>query len=298
MDLTPFKLDIDELLDEFCEEKCTTLADMKRVWLAKKFSYIYEAKPTSNSAFFMQSLYAHSIGKLWVKDEHQHFNMLRTVRECVISDASYMASFGALSQRLGGLYCLYCLYETQPCKPCFKIYLSLGELKRLKELVIDAKENGIGVVPAVVKRMLEKTMFLFGFVDILGCSVTQRVEEIAKLQNKRARIAFDRLFANSQIESYLNMDLGAELELKTLKKMSTEYARAKELAMKEASPAAEVEDVLHINENEKTACDTVESIVEQWEAQKDDFYKQTGINRHNEIVPADAFNEIEQLLEE
>nr|CAD1841406.1 unnamed protein product [Ananas comosus var. bracteatus] len=272
MDLTPFKLDIDELLDEFCEEKCTTLADMKRVWLAKKISYIYEAKPTSNSAFFMQSLYAHSIG--------------------------YMASFGALSQRLGGLYCLYCLYETQPYKPCFKIYLSLGELKRLKELVIDAKENGIGVVPAVVKRMLEKTMFLFGFVDILGCSVTQRVEEIAKLQNKRARIAFDRLFANSQIESYLNMDLGAELELKTLKKMSMEYARAKELAMKEASPAAEVEDVLHINENEKTACDTVESIVEQWEAQKDDFYKQTGISRHNEMVPADAFNEIEQLLEE
>lgn len=69
-------------------------------------------------------------------------------------------------------------------------------MKRLKELVIDAKENGIGVVPAVVKRMLEKTMFLFGFVDILGCSVTQRVEEIAKLQNKRARIAFDRYLTN------------------------------------------------------------------------------------------------------
>nr|XP_018676665.1 PREDICTED: uncharacterized protein LOC103972792 isoform X1 [Musa acuminata subsp. malaccensis] len=61
MDLTPFKLDADELLDEFTEGNYTTLADMKRVWMAKKFSYIYEAKPTSNEAFFMQSLYSYSI---------------------------------------------------------------------------------------------------------------------------------------------------------------------------------------------------------------------------------------------
>nr|XP_018676666.1 PREDICTED: uncharacterized protein LOC103972792 isoform X2 [Musa acuminata subsp. malaccensis] len=90
MDLTPFKLDADELLDEFTEGNYTTLADMKRVWMAKKFSYIYEAKPTSNEAFFMQSLYSYSIR--------------------------------ALLRRLGGLYCLYCLYETQPYKPAFKIY--------------------------------------------------------------------------------------------------------------------------------------------------------------------------------
>lgn len=62
MDLTPFKLDIDELIDEFVEGESTTLADMKRVWVSRKFSYIFEASPSNNLAFFMQSLYAHTIG--------------------------------------------------------------------------------------------------------------------------------------------------------------------------------------------------------------------------------------------
>lgn len=108
MDLTPFKRDIDELIDAFAEVELglflfpvpiffvgylqmvtwrlflgfgpwcflmhvdfgywqgesTSLADMKRIWLSKKFSYIYEARPSTNLAFFMQSLYAHSIGRL------------------------------------------------------------------------------------------------------------------------------------------------------------------------------------------------------------------------------------------
>lgn len=45
MDLTSFKLDIDDLLDEFSQGKYTTLADMKTVWMTMKFSYIYQAKP-------------------------------------------------------------------------------------------------------------------------------------------------------------------------------------------------------------------------------------------------------------
>jgi len=48
-----------ELLGEF-----TTLANMKRVWLSRKFSYIFEANPPTKLAFFIQSLYAHTIGKL------------------------------------------------------------------------------------------------------------------------------------------------------------------------------------------------------------------------------------------
>ncbi|KAJ0102980.1 hypothetical protein Patl1_06652 [Pistacia atlantica] len=100
MDLSPFKRDIDELIDEFVEGELTTLADMKKVWLSRKFTYIYEASPSNNLSFFMQSLYAHTI--------------------------RHMVSTASLSCRLGGLYCLYCLYETQPFKPSFKIYLSLG----------------------------------------------------------------------------------------------------------------------------------------------------------------------------
>lgn len=272
MDLTPFKLDIDELVDDYVKEELTTLADMKRVWAAKKFSYIYEARPSSNSACFMQSLFAHAIG--------------------------HMVSEASLSQRLGGLYCLYCLYGTQPYKPCFKIYLSLGELKRLKALVIDAKQNGIGVVSALVKRMMDKNMFLFGFVDIDGGSITQSVEEITKLQSKRVQIAYDKLLSNTRIDDYLHMDLGMELDLEALKKMSTDYAKAKELAVKEASGRVDVEDIKHIAENKKLVGNMVEDIVKEWDVQKETFSKQTGIYRRNDIVAADDFEELERLLSE
>ncbi|XP_010935449.1 uncharacterized protein [Elaeis guineensis] len=220
MDLSPLKLDIDELLDEFTKGNFTTLADMKKVWMAKKFSYIYEAKPTTNSALFMQSLYAHCI----------------------------------------------------------------RELKRLKALVVDAKENNMGIAPALVKRMLDGNMFLFGFVDIVGGSVTQRVDEITKLQHRRAQIACEKLLTNTHIEDYLRMDLGTELELQTLKKMSTEYAKVKELAIQEASHAVEIKDIKHIAENNKMVGDMVQEIVKEWDAQKEAFYKQTGISHQNEIV--------------
>ncbi|KAJ4720107.1 Small nuclear RNA activating complex (SNAPc), subunit SNAP43 protein [Melia azedarach] len=86
MDLFPFKQDIDDLIDEFVKAESTTLADMKRVWLSRKFSYIYEARPSTNLSFFLQSLYAHTI--------------------------RHMVSTASFSQRLGGIYCLYCLHET------------------------------------------------------------------------------------------------------------------------------------------------------------------------------------------
>ncbi|KAF8389132.1 hypothetical protein HHK36_025818 [Tetracentron sinense] len=300
MNLTPFKLDIDELINEFSEViiffqfkhllklqgNSKTLADMKRVWLSRKFSFIYEASPSTNLAFFMQSLYAHSIG--------------------------HMVSTASLSHRLGGLYCLYCLYETQPFKPPFKIYLSLGELKRLKNLVVDAKEEHIKVVPALIKRMLERNMLLFGFVDINEGSLTERVQEITNLQNAHMHIAYEKyiansynfimLLANTRIEHFLHMDLGMELDLKLLKKMSTEYEEAKELAIKgtflspfpvlfshsfiyfllnclifkEAGDLVDVQNIKHITENKKVIGDVVEKIAEDWNIQKEVFNQQTG----------------------
>ncbi|KAI0496997.1 hypothetical protein KFK09_023323 [Dendrobium nobile] len=272
MDPTTFKLDIDELLDDFTRDNSTTLADMKRVWFAKKFSYIYEASPRSNSVFFMQSLFSHSIG--------------------------HMGSSTSLSQRLGGLYCLYCLYETQPYKPRVKIYLCLGELKRLKLLVVDAKENGIRVVPALVKRMLTENMFLFGSSD--SCSVTQRVDEVTKLHDKNLQIAYEKLLSNTEIEDYVHMNLGVELGLESFKKMSTEYAKAKEEAIKEASNSVGMEDLKHIAENRKLASEMVEKLVEEWDSQKESFYKQTGISNCRELALADVegFAEVERLLDE
>ncbi|KAJ8513570.1 hypothetical protein OPV22_004004 [Ensete ventricosum] len=246
----PFKLDIDELVDEFNEGNHTTLADMKKMWMAKKFSYIYEAKPISNEAIFMQSLYSYSI--------------------------SHMVSIGAPSRRLGGLYCLYCLYETQPYKPAFKIYLSLCELKRLKILVIDAKK----------------------IVDRVDGYESQRVDEIMKLENKRIQIAYDKLLGNTLIEDYLHMDLGTELELSTLKKMSKEYAAAKELAISEAMGTVDIKDVKHIAEEKKLVGDMVDDIVKDWNAQKESFCQQTGINTRNDVMAVDEFYELEHLLNE
>ncbi|GJW88191.1 transcription initiation factor IIA subunit 2 [Tanacetum coccineum] len=41
-------------------------------------------------------------------------------------------------------------------------FLLSGQLKRLKELVIDAKKENVGVVPALVNTMLDRNLFLFG----------------------------------------------------------------------------------------------------------------------------------------
>ena len=42
----------------------------------------------------------------------------------------------------------------------------------------------------------------------------------------------------------------------------------------------------------------VEGIVKEWDAQKETFYKQTGISQRNEIVAVDEFEELELLLNE
>ncbi|KAK1293609.1 hypothetical protein QJS10_CPB17g02576 [Acorus calamus] len=244
---------------------------MKSIWRSRKFSFIYEAKPSSNLALFMQSLFAHSIG--------------------------YMVKTDSLSRRLGGLYCLYCLYLTQPFKPPFKIYLSLGELKRLKCLVVDAKQNGVEVVPVLIKQMLEKNMFLFGCVEIADDVVSERVNEMTKLQNLQLQVAYQRLFGNSRIDEYVHMDLGMELDLKGIKEMSTEYARSKKLAIEEAGELIDIQDIKHIAENEKLIGDKVEKIVDDWNAQKETFYKETGVLHSNEMVAVDDFDEeLENLL--
>ncbi|KAK4257427.1 hypothetical protein QN277_007018 [Acacia crassicarpa] len=265
MNLTSFKLDIDELIDEFTQGGSTAFASMKRVWLSKKFSYIYEASPSTNLAFFMQSLYAHSIG--------------------------YMVGTASFLHRLGGLYCLYCLYETQPFKPPFRVYLSLGELRKLRLLVVDAKAGDIKVVPTLVKRMLESNMFLFGAVDLMEGSVEETVNQLEQLQNARIQVAYKKLFESTPIEQNIHMDLGTEVDLNLLKKMSSEYAEAKSIAIKEASNDVDVQNIKHIAENNELLGDTVEKIADDWQAQRESFCKQTGLGNN------DGYGqELEQLL--
>ncbi|KAK2411707.1 Small nuclear RNA activating complex (SNAPc), subunit SNAP43 protein [Trifolium repens] len=255
MNIDYFKKDIDDLIAQFTQDESKTLADMKRVWISKKFSYIYEACPSTNLAFFMQSVYAHCIG--------------------------YMASTVSLSHRLGGLYCLYCLYETQPFKPPFKVYISLGELKNLRILVVDAKANDIRVVSTLVKRMLERNMFLFGVIDLKESSVTETVNQLEQVQNARIQVAYEKLFGSTPIENYVRMDLGMEVDLNLLKKMSAEYAEAKNVAIKEASSILDVQNIKHISEDKELIGDVVEKIADEWQVQKQTFYKQTGLGEND-----------------
>lgn len=68
----------------------------------------------------------------------------------------------------------------------------IGELKKLKELIVEAKEKNVKVASAVVKRMLEKNMFLFGSVDMNESSALETVNQLTELQNARIQVAYDK----------------------------------------------------------------------------------------------------------
>jgi len=72
------------------------------------------------------------------------------------------------------------------------LHVSTEELKNLRILVIDAKANDIGVVPALVKRMLERNTFLFGAVDLVECSATETVNQLEQLQKARIQAAYEK----------------------------------------------------------------------------------------------------------
>ena len=83
---------------------------------------------------------------------------------------------------------------------CFMVFLfiwhSTGDLKKLKDLAANAKEKGVEVAPALIKRMLDRKIFLFGFVDINESSVRERVNDLADLQNARIQVAYNKYATN------------------------------------------------------------------------------------------------------
>ncbi|CAI0444751.1 unnamed protein product [Linum tenue] len=259
VNLSPFKLDIDELINEFVEGQWTSFPDWKKIWRSMKFSYIYEAAPATHLGFFMQSLYAHTIG---------HMNV--------------SASF---TRRLGGLYCLYCLYETQPFKPPFKIYLSLGELKKLKNLVTEAKGNDVKAAASLVQRMLEKDVFLFGYLDLEEAAKT--VEKLTEQDNEIVKCAAKKLFKGTRIEHFLHLDMGRELGLDELKKLSIEYAESKQHAIEEARKVVNVQDVEHLANAKELVGDKAEKVSESWNARKEQFYDKTGVRPTEEQAQQD-----------
>ncbi|RVW74092.1 hypothetical protein CK203_052196 [Vitis vinifera] len=156
--------------------------------------------------------------------------------------------------------------------------------------------------------MLDRKIFLFGFVDINESSVERG------------------LLANSRIEHFLHMDMvsfinpynrkcwksmamapaeqGMEFDLKGLNKISTEYANARKLAIEEASKVVDVQNIKHISEDKKLIGDVVNKTAENWNAQKEVFYQKTGLNQRpaeehrqdNEDDGDDFDLELEHLL--
>ncbi|KAJ0102981.1 hypothetical protein Patl1_06651 [Pistacia atlantica] len=168
---------------------------------------------------------------------------------------------------------------------------------------------GIRVVPALVKRMLKQNMFLFGSVDLNEGSVTETVNQLTDLQNARIKFAYEKLFASTRIDHFLHMDMGMEVDLDVLKKMSTEYTNAKKLAIEEASQVIDVENIKHISGDKESIGDVVDKIAENWNVQREVFYQQTSLNQQPAEEPKrlqlpaelrggdDVFEqELEQLL--
>ncbi|KAH0639664.1 hypothetical protein KY285_036250 [Solanum tuberosum] len=109
----------------------------------------------------------------------------------------------------------------------FRQFHLTGELKNLRNVVAEAKAKDVKVVPAVVKRMLDRNMFLFGFVDVNESSAAERLDELSEVQNASIQIA-----CKNRIEHFTHMDMGLELEVDLLKQKSADYASAKDLAIK------------------------------------------------------------------
>lgn len=125
--------------------------------------------------------------------------------------------------------------------------------------------------------MFDRNMFLFGFVDVNESSAAERLDELSEVQNASIQIACKKLFANSRIEHFTHMDMGLELEVDMLKQKSADYARAKDLAIKEASGIVDVESIKHIAENQTLIGDVVGKTADDWKVQKELFYQKTGI---------------------
>ena len=85
------------------------------------------------------------------------------------------------------------------------------------------------------------------------------------------------------LNSYSHLFQGVELEVDLLKQKSAEYARAKELAIRAARDMVDVENIKHITENQTLIGDVVEKTAEDWKAQKELFYQQTGIDIVKEV---------------
>ncbi|CAH9058849.1 unnamed protein product [Cuscuta europaea] len=104
----------------------------------------------------------------------------------------------------------------------------------------------------------------------------ERINELTEIQNSKVRTAYKMLFANTEVDLFTHLDMGVELDVDLIKRISTEYAMAKKQALEEASKTVDVDNMKHIAEDRTLIGETLERSAADWNAQKNKLYKQTG----------------------
>ncbi|BFI25290.1 snRNA-activating protein complex subunit 1 [Marchantia polymorpha subsp. ruderalis] len=208
MDFSASALDIEELVAAFAEMEGTELDQMKELWRSRNFSFIHEARPKDIiPSFYAQALFSSALSHV------------------VAEDAS-------LSWKLGGLYVLYILHETQALEERYKIYLALEELEALISLVRLIKQRRLAVAFKVVQRMFDEQMFLFGSVSANQKRIASCMDKVAHQAALSVQQARSRLLANVPAREHVEGQLVQDLELDALAPLTSDYAAARNRALR------------------------------------------------------------------
>ena len=78
-------------------------------------------------------------------------------------------------------------------------------------------------MPALVKRMLDKGMFLFGYMNLLDDDSEKQIEELTALQNKRVQFACDKYVIFASVMSSINICLFSKLSQRILRLLTQQH---------------------------------------------------------------------------
>lgn len=103
---------------------------------------------------------------------------------------TYLLNGLDVGTEMSGIFCVH-------LSLCLSVELNVslhftGELRRLRKLVVDSKKENVKVASALVNRMLEKNMFLFGAVDLKEGSMTEKIKELRAKEDATIRIAQEK----------------------------------------------------------------------------------------------------------
>ena len=85
------------------------------------------------------------------------------------------------------------------------------------------KQNGVHLVPALVKRMLDKGMFLFGYMNLLDDDSEKQIEELTALQNKQVKFSCDKYVIFDCVKSSISICIFSKLHQRLLRLLTQQH---------------------------------------------------------------------------